>query len=63
MVNTYSTMEYLVNTTNKYFFREAPTSYEDFCKYLMEKDDNITSERLNFKGRNLVLYWNPEVSA
>ena len=40
---------------------EAPTSYEDFCKYLMEKDDNITSERLNFKGRNLVLYWNPEV--
>ncbi len=33
--------------------------YSSFIQYLLEKDDRIQSKKLNFQGRNIVLYWFP----
>ena len=38
---------------------KEPTSYEDFCQFLIEKNINIEQDELSFKGRNVVLYWSP----
>ena len=35
---------------------QVPTSYEDFCTYLMEKSDTIRLEHLPFVGKNCVLF-------
>lgn len=35
---------------------QEPKTYEAFCDYLLEKDENISSENLNFRGRNRVLF-------
>ena len=34
-----------------------PTSYEEFCEYLSEKEDKIRRENLGFHGKDSVLYW------
>ena len=35
---------------------EEPTSYEQFCDYLIEKCDGVRSQLLPFIGKNKVLY-------
>jgi hypothetical protein len=37
-------------------------SYADFCRYLLAKSPLLRSERLDFEGRNLVIYYLPRVS-
>ena len=34
-----------------------PTSYQQFCHYLIEKHDGVQSQLLPFIGRNKVLYY------
>ncbi len=35
---------------------KEPTTYQDFCQYLMEKSLEINAQNLNFRGRNKVLF-------
>ena len=35
---------------------QEPKTYEQFCDYLMEKDPEIRSESLGFRGRDKILY-------
>jgi len=41
----------------------VPTTYDQFCTYLMEKSDTIRSVYLPFLGRNRVLYTLPTTSS
>jgi hypothetical protein len=41
---------------------QVPTSYEDFCTYLMEKSEALRLERLPFMGKNCVIFTTPPVS-
>jgi len=36
---------------------KTPSSYEDFCQYLCEKDSGITEHLLSFLGKNKVLFF------
>lgn len=34
-------------------------SYEDFCQYLLQKDERLQSSVLGFPGRNVAIWWKP----
>ena len=36
--------------------------YKSFIQYLLEKNDRIQSKKLDFQGRNVVLYWFPDAT-
>ena len=32
-------------------------SYEQFCRYLVQKDERFVMETLPFEGRNIAIWW------